>query len=41
VVTLGPGRAYGNAHQPNEYVPIQDLKDAVVFYKNFLIKTCL
>lgn len=40
VLTLGPGLAYGNAHQPNEYVPVGDLADAVIFYKVFLSRFC-
>ncbi|MDX1386770.1 MAG: M20/M25/M40 family metallo-hydrolase, partial [bacterium] len=40
-LTIGPGRAYGNIHQPNEYVGVKDLEEAVEFYRRVIEKMCL
>jgi acetylornithine deacetylase/succinyl-diaminopimelate desuccinylase-like protein len=40
VVTFGPGRAHGNAHQPNESVPIGQLVDSVRFYRKLIQQVC-
>ena len=39
-VVIGPGRAKGNIHRPNESVPLSQLKAAVRFYQAFLERTC-
>ncbi len=40
-VVFGPGRGVGNSHAPNEYVKINQLEQAVQFYKTLLNKVCL
>lgn len=37
-VVIGPGRSTGNIHQPNESIPIGQLKQAIRFYEAFLNK---
>jgi len=39
-VVIGPGRAKGNIHRPNECVSVKQLKQAVRFYEAFLERTC-
>lgn len=39
-VVMGPGRAAGNIHQPNESVSVKQLKSAVRFYQAFVQKAC-
>ena len=39
-VVIGPGRARGNIHRPNESVPVSQLKAAIRFYRAFLERTC-
>ncbi len=39
-IVIGPGRARGNIHRPNESVPVSQLKAAIRFYEAFLKKTC-
>ncbi len=39
-VVIGPGRARGNIHRPNESIPLSQLKAAVRFYQAFLERTC-
>lgn len=41
VLTIGPGVAYGNAHQPNESIRVKELEEAVVFYREMIKKMCL
>jgi succinyl-diaminopimelate desuccinylase len=36
----GPGRSLGNAHRPNERVPLKDLEKAAAFYYNLLVEWC-
>ncbi len=38
---IGPGRGVGNSHAPNEHVKIEELNEAVRFYKGVLERTCL
>jgi acetylornithine deacetylase/succinyl-diaminopimelate desuccinylase-like protein len=40
-VVIGPGRAKGNIHRPNECVSVNQLKQAIRFYQHFLERTCL
>jgi succinyl-diaminopimelate desuccinylase len=40
-VVIGPGRAKGNIHRPNESVSVNQLKQAIRFYQHFLERTCL
>ncbi|MBI3333794.1 MAG: M20/M25/M40 family metallo-hydrolase [Candidatus Omnitrophica bacterium] len=39
-IVIGPGRAAGNIHQPNESVSLRQLKAAIRFYQAFLQKAC-
>jgi len=39
-VVIGPGRAKGNIHRPNESVSLKQVKAAVRFYEAFLERTC-
>ena len=39
-VVIGPGRAAGNIHRPNESISARQLKSAVRFYQAFLERTC-
>lgn len=41
VLTVGPGRAYGNVHQPNESVRLKELEDATVFYREIIRELCM
>ena len=41
VLTIGPGKAYGNVHQPNESIRIKELEQAVVFYKKVIAQLCM
>lgn len=41
VLTIGPGSAYGNAHEPNECIRVKELEEAVVFYREMIGKFCL
>ncbi len=41
VITFGPGTAVGNAHQPNEFVPVKDLFHATQFYQRLIEAWCL
>lgn len=41
VITIGPGVAYGNVHQPNESIAIRELEKAVSFYKELIRRMCL
>jgi len=40
-VVIGPGRGVGNSHAPNEHVKIDELHEAVRFYKGVLQRVCL
>ena len=40
-VVIGPGRGVGNSHAPNEHVKIEELHEAVRFYKGVLERVCL
>ncbi len=40
-LVVGPGRARGNIHRPNEAVPLKQLRQAVRFYRAFLERACL
>ncbi len=39
-VVIGPGRAAGNIHRPNESISAKQLKAAIRFYQEFLERTC-
>ncbi len=39
-VVIGPGRATGNIHRPNETASLRQLKQAIRFYRAFLQRTC-
>lgn len=39
-LVVGPGRARGNIHRPNEAVPLRELHQAVRFYRAFLERAC-
>ncbi|MFO1519701.1 MAG: M20/M25/M40 family metallo-hydrolase [bacterium] len=39
-VIFGPGAAYGNAHQPDECVPVDQLEKAVIFYRELIQRLC-
>ncbi len=39
-VVIGPGRATGNIHQPNESISVKQLKKGIRFYQEFLKRTC-
>ena len=41
VITIGPGEAYGNIHEPNESVQQKELKAAVVLYSKLIERICL
>ncbi len=40
-VVVGPGQGVGNSHAPNERVKIDELHEAVRFYKGVLERVCL
>lgn len=40
-VVIGPGQGVGNSHAPNERVKIDELHEAVRFYKGVLERVCL
>lgn len=40
-IVIGPGRGVGNSHAPNECVKIDELHEAVRFYKSVLERMCL
>lgn len=40
-VVIGPGQGVGNSHAPNEHVKIEDLYEAVRFYKAVMERVCL
>ncbi len=40
-VVIGPGRAAGNIHRPNEFNSLRQLKGAIRFYQAFLKRRCL
>lgn len=40
-VAIGPGKGVGNSHAPNECVKIEELHEAVRFYKGILERVCL
>jgi acetylornithine deacetylase/succinyl-diaminopimelate desuccinylase-like protein len=40
-VVVGPGQGVGNSHAPNEHVRIDQLHDAVRFYRSVLERVCL
>jgi succinyl-diaminopimelate desuccinylase len=40
-LVIGPGRGVGNSHAPNEHVKIEELHEAVRFYKGVLERVCL
>ena len=40
-VVIGPGQGVGNSHAPNERVKIDELYEAVRFYKGVLERVCL
>jgi len=40
-VVWGPGLSVGNSHAPNESIKMQDLDQAVEFYRHFLEGFCL
>ena len=40
-VAIGPGQSVGNSHAPNEHVRIEQLRDAVRFYKGVIERMCL
>ncbi|MGK5090157.1 M20/M25/M40 family metallo-hydrolase [Bdellovibrionota bacterium FG-2] len=40
-VGFGPGISGGNAHGPNEYVLVDELEKAVLFYEKLIEKTCI
>lgn len=40
-VVIGPGQGVGNSHAPNERVKIDELHEAVRFYKGVLERICL
>jgi acetylornithine deacetylase/succinyl-diaminopimelate desuccinylase-like protein len=40
-VVVGPGQGVGNSHAPNEHVRIEQLNQAIQFYKGVLERVCL
>jgi succinyl-diaminopimelate desuccinylase len=40
-VAVGPGKSVGNSHAPNEHVKIEQLHQAVRFYKGVIERICL
>lgn len=40
-VVVGPGQGVGNSHAPNEHVRIEQLHDAIRFYRGVLERVCL
>lgn len=40
-ICFGPGVREGNAHTPYEHVRIEDLKSAIEFYKQVILRFCL
>jgi acetylornithine deacetylase/succinyl-diaminopimelate desuccinylase-like protein len=39
-VVIGPGKATGNIHQPNESISVKQLKRGIRFYQEFIRRVC-